>query len=216
MELRIGRLGWAPAPVVSAGGTVFYLEGTSGLYDLYAVDANTGAQIWQAPIAFDLGFSNTNLVTVDEEKELVYFVEKPFSPNDGRLLALDLHTGAGSGSRGRPPMICCSAPITRCWPPDDCMSPQSAEDSSWIYSVSSVESTGQTIARTYPAAGGDERREISRMAVCGNTLLTVFVDRADSAESVGTVVAYDVPSGGVLWQKAYDEKVERAGLQPGR
>ena len=95
-----GNLGWAPPPVVSADGTVFYLEGANTIYDLYAVSAQTGGQLWQSPVAFDLGFSNTNLPTVDEEKGLVYFVEKPFMSDDGKLYALDEKTGAGVWFKG--------------------------------------------------------------------------------------------------------------------
>ena len=86
---------WAPQPVVSEDGIVFYMEGSSGIYQLYAVDADSGDELWKAPLAFDLGISDTDLVTVDEANGLVYIVEDPWPPGDGdgKLFALDKQTG---------------------------------------------------------------------------------------------------------------------------
>ena len=54
-----GNLGWAPQPIVSENGIVFYMEGTSGIYELYAVNAETGQKIWQAAVSFNNGFNDT-------------------------------------------------------------------------------------------------------------------------------------------------------------
>ncbi|MBN1203084.1 MAG: PQQ-binding-like beta-propeller repeat protein [Anaerolineae bacterium] len=87
------NLGWAPQPVVSANGTVFYITGTSGIYMLYAVDGQTGELLWESPTGFDVGFSDTLLVTVDESNGVVYVPETPFEREGGRLFALDINTG---------------------------------------------------------------------------------------------------------------------------
>ena len=91
-EFGSGNLGWAPQPVVSEDGIVFYMEGTSGYYDLYAVNHDDGSKLWQAPLAFEMGFNERALVTVDEAKGLVYLVENPFMGN-GKLYALNKATG---------------------------------------------------------------------------------------------------------------------------
>jgi outer membrane protein assembly factor BamB len=61
-----GNAGWAPQPVVSSDGTVFYMEETNPTY-LYAVNGDTGAQLWKAPLGFELGYSGAAeaVVTVD-------------------------------------------------------------------------------------------------------------------------------------------------------
>jgi outer membrane protein assembly factor BamB len=209
-----GNMSWAPQPVASADGIVFYLEGSNLLYELYAVDADQGTLRWQAPIAFDLGFSNTNLVTVDEEKGLVYLIEEPFAPDQGRLIALDKATGAGVWFKGAATdnlLFRGDYPVLG---GGKIFAGSAKADDYWNWSPVAIETTGQTIAQTYTSAGGGDRPAISRAALCGDTLLSVFVDRADSAESVGTVVAFDVLSQAVLWQKAYDARVGGLACNP--
>ena len=84
-----GNAGWAPQPVVSRDGVVFYLEGSMTTYYLYAVDGTTGQMIWTAPLGFYLGFNDTSLVTIDEKRNLVYLVEEP----QCKLFAFDKNTG---------------------------------------------------------------------------------------------------------------------------
>lgn len=92
-EFGSGNYGWAPQPVVSEDGVVFYMEETYPTY-LYAVDADSGAMLWKAPIGFDLGYSGAAeaLTTVDEKNNAVYVVEAPFG-GDGKLYALNKKTG---------------------------------------------------------------------------------------------------------------------------
>jgi outer membrane protein assembly factor BamB len=88
-----GNYGWAPQPVVSENGIVFYLEGSNPTH-LYAVNAENGSKLWEAPITFDIGYSETSLVTVDESLGLIYMVENVFGPQeDGNLYALKMTTG---------------------------------------------------------------------------------------------------------------------------
>jgi outer membrane protein assembly factor BamB len=91
-EFGDGNYGWAPQPVVSQDGTVFYMEGSYPTH-LYAVDGTGGNELWEAPLAFDMGYNDTALVTVDESNALVYVVENPFM-GDGKLYALDKQSGA--------------------------------------------------------------------------------------------------------------------------
>ncbi|MCP5103718.1 MAG: PQQ-binding-like beta-propeller repeat protein [bacterium] len=93
-EYGNGNYGWAPQPVVSNDGIVFYMEETIPTY-LYAVNASTGAEIWKAPLGFDLGFSGAAeaLVTVDESNNAVYLVQDDFG-DDGKLYAINKTTGA--------------------------------------------------------------------------------------------------------------------------
>jgi outer membrane protein assembly factor BamB len=92
-EFGSGNYGWAPQPVVSEDGVVFYMEETYPTY-LYAVDADSGSMLWKAPIGFDLGYSGAAeaLTTVDEKNKAVYVVESPFG-GDGKLYALNKKTG---------------------------------------------------------------------------------------------------------------------------
>lgn len=92
-EFGNGNYGWAPQPVVSTDGVVFYMEETIPTY-LYAVKGSTGKMLWKAPIGFDLGFSGAAeaLVTVDEANNAVYVVEDDFG-DEGKLYALDKKTG---------------------------------------------------------------------------------------------------------------------------
>jgi outer membrane protein assembly factor BamB len=62
--------------------------------NLYAVDGLTGAQIWEAPLQFDMGNNETALMTVDEDLGRVYLIETPGSGTGGKLYALDKNTGA--------------------------------------------------------------------------------------------------------------------------
>jgi len=92
-EFGSGNYGWAPQPVVSENGVVFYMEETYPTY-LYAVDADSGNMLWKAPLGFSLGYSGAAeaLVTVDEQNNTVYLVEDDFG-DEGKLYALNKTTG---------------------------------------------------------------------------------------------------------------------------
>ncbi len=87
-----GNYAWAPQPVVSTDGIVFYMEGSYPTH-LYAVNANTEAKLWEAPLTFDLGYNDRALVTVDEANGLVYLIENPFM-GGGKLYALNKQNDA--------------------------------------------------------------------------------------------------------------------------
>lgn len=91
--------GWAPPPVVSTDGIVYYLYVTTDASaKLYAVQAETGQQIWEAGTQFKTGFNNDTQVTVDEKNDLVYILEDMFG--DGSLYAVDRNTGEIQWSLG--------------------------------------------------------------------------------------------------------------------
>lgn len=92
-EFGAGNAAWAPQPIVSEDGVIFYMEKTFPTY-LYAVEEQTGTQLWKAPIGFQLGYSGAAeaVVTVDEANDLVYIVEPPFV-GGGKLFAMNKQTG---------------------------------------------------------------------------------------------------------------------------
>jgi outer membrane protein assembly factor BamB len=84
--------GWAPPPVISEDGVVYYLYVTEDASSkLYAINSETGEKIWEASTQFKTGFSFKSQVTVDEENNLVYVIEDTFG--DGRLFAVDRKSG---------------------------------------------------------------------------------------------------------------------------
>lgn len=83
---------WAPPPVVSTDGIVYYLYVTADSSSkLFALDSATGQKIWEGPTQFKTGFNYDAQVTVDEENGMLYVIEDQFS--DGRLFGLDRATG---------------------------------------------------------------------------------------------------------------------------
>ncbi len=68
--------GWAPPPVVSEDGIIYYQYVTSDASaKLFAVRAETGQQLWEAATQFKTGFNFDAQVTVDEARGLVFVVE---------------------------------------------------------------------------------------------------------------------------------------------
>ncbi len=192
--------GWAPPPVASAGGTVLYLEGSFPT-ELYAVDGATGAELWQAPLGFDLGYDDTAVVTVDEERGLVYLVEEPFAPGEGRLFALDLATGEVAWFMG---------------PATDGMGFKGDHvllHGGRIYVVAVVEeeywerdralafdATTRQLVASFLRPADLELYEISKISICGGRLLVNYCDRDDVFEGDGTLVAYDLQTGREVWR----------------
>jgi len=192
--------GWAPPPVATGDGTVLYLEGSYPT-ELYAVDGATGAQLWQAPLGFDLGYNDTAVVTVDEERGLIYLVEEPFAPGEGRLFALDLSTGEVAWFKG---------------PSTDNMGFKGDHvllHGGRIYVVAVVEedhwerdravafdATTRQLAASFLRPSDLELYEISKISVCGGKLLVSYCDRDDVFEGDGTLVAYDLVTGREAWR----------------
>jgi outer membrane protein assembly factor BamB len=91
-EFGESAYGWAPPPVVSSDGVIYYLYVTADASSrLFAVNSETGGQIWEAPTQFKTGFNFEAQVTVDEKNDLIYIIEDEFG--NGRLWALDRGSG---------------------------------------------------------------------------------------------------------------------------
>ncbi len=200
-EFGQGNWGWAPQPVVSADGTVYYMEGSNPT-EVYAVNGATGEMLWQAPLGFDLGFSDTALITVDEEQKLVYVVEEPFAPGEGKIFALDAATGDVAWWKGpatddlgfkgdhvllRDGMIYIVAVYE--------------DEYSWRFEkVVVIDAGSRNITASFLRPDDIEFREISRFSICGNTLIVNFCDRDDVFESEGILVAFDLTTGIETWR----------------
>jgi outer membrane protein assembly factor BamB len=195
-----GNSGWAPQPVASSTGTVFYLEGSYPTR-LFAVDGSSGTRLWEAPLSFDLGFSDEALVTVDEANGLAYLVETPFMPDAGKLFALDVESGEvvwykskatdGMGFKGDYVLL----------------------DGGRIYVVAVVEedyftadrvvavdAASRQVVAEYPRPTDIELRDISKVTISGGRLLVTYCDRDDVFESLGILVAYDLATGAESWR----------------
>lgn len=90
---------WAPPPVVSTDGIIYYLYVTADASaKLFAVNSETRQQVWEAATQFKTGFNFDAQVTVDEENGMVYVIEGLFG--DGRLFGVDRATGEIKWLRG--------------------------------------------------------------------------------------------------------------------
>ena len=85
-------LGWAPPPVVSTDGIVYFLYVTSDASSLlFAVDLKSQQQLWESIAQFKTGFNFDSQVTVDEKNGQIYVIEGDFG--NGRLFGIDRATG---------------------------------------------------------------------------------------------------------------------------
>lgn len=94
LDWSFGQLahGWAPPPVVSTDGIIYYLYVTPDASSLlYAVDIKSQQQLWESAIQFKTGFTFASQVTVDEKNNQIYVIEGLFG--DGRLFGVDRNTG---------------------------------------------------------------------------------------------------------------------------
>ncbi len=200
-EFGQGNMGWAPQPVVSNGGTVFYLEGSYPT-EMYAVNGMSGEQLWHAPLAFDLGYSDTAIVTVDEANNRVYVVETPSNTEDGKVFALDGTTGDivwwkgpatdNLGFKGDHVLLHEGSIYVVAITEDEHQWP--------VEMVVAVDTLDQNIKATFSRPSDIELREISRISICGETLIVNFCDRDDVFESEGILVAFDLGTGVERWR----------------
>jgi outer membrane protein assembly factor BamB len=197
-EFGEGNYGWAPQPVVSDRGIVFYMEGSIPT-QLYAVDATTGHQLWMAPLAFDLGFNDSSLVTVDETRGVVYVVEEPFAPGAGRLFALDIETGEVEWFL-RPEtdgMAFIGDFVVR----DEnalYVAVEIEQGYSTIERVVAIDPDTQEVAEQFQEPSQQEYLNVESVSLCGERLIVVF---DDSYSDASFVVCYDVTTGETLWTR---------------
>ncbi len=197
-------LGWAPQPVVSEDGVVFYLSGTTGIYDLYAVDSRNGAELWQAPLSFEIGYNEEALVTIDEAGGLVYIVEKPFI-GDGKLYALDKVTGEivwykskatdDVGFMGDYPLL----DGGKIYVPAD--APKSGYPN-YADHMLRIDTATHTIERQYQRPEPENYYDITQYVLCNDRLVATF---DYDYEPVKQLVAYDPASPAISWQKPISE-----------
>jgi len=199
-EYGAGNYGWAPQPVVSEDGVVYYMEGSNPT-ELYSVDASTGAERWRSPLGFDLGFNDTSLVTVDEANGLVYVVEEPFSPGEGKLFALDVTTGEVEWYMSQ---------ATHNLSP---IGDYALLDGGTLYVVAEVEDGYYTVPRVVEINAADQQLvhqfgnpsaseyvRVPSISMCGGRLVAVY---DDDYESLSTVAAYDSATRALLWTKEF-------------
>jgi len=205
----VGGSTWSPQPVVSRDGTVFILDGSSPC-GLFALDGNSGGQIWEAPIEFDLGMGDVaeSLVTVDDDLSVVYVIEEPFGYGEGKLFALDKDSGEilwfrseatdGYSFEGDYVIVAGEKILVEA---------QVEEDYYRVDRMLQIDATSQNIDRVFERPVPNDLSDISKFSLCNDKLAVVYCDREGVFESEGALVVYDVNSGRVLWQKAFPEGV---------
>jgi len=193
--------GWAPQPVVSEDGVVIYPWNANPTY-LFAVNSQTGAQIWKSPVTFDLGFSGAaELVpTIDEANGLVYILEEPFS-GDGKLWALDMDDGQVAWWMGKPLQnadfagsyallaggkiyAAADVPIT----------PYPFHGESMVR----IDPLTQTIEMTYDRPTPENYWRLKQATICNDKLVVGFDYQYDPIKQL---VAYDIGAPDIAWQE---------------
>jgi outer membrane protein assembly factor BamB/sugar lactone lactonase YvrE len=204
-----GNMAWAPQPIVSEDGMVLYLEGESELYDLYAVDAESGDQLWKAPVGFNLGFSDAVMPTVDEANGLVYIVESTFMPQEGKLYALDKETGEVAWYKsqatdnlsftGNYVVLIDGKIIAAAETPGE-------YEGLYQQQVVSIDAASQAVEVTYDLPPHEDYYspyQIRDFTQCGGKL---FVSYADEYHTPGKLlVAYDPAAPTIAWQKEFTQ-----------
>jgi outer membrane protein assembly factor BamB len=206
-QFGAGTGSWAPQPVVSEDGTVFYLEETYPT-SLYAVDGATGRQLWKAPLDFNLGYSGAAeaLVTVDEANDLVYIVELPFV-GGGKLFALDKQTGAvvwyksketdnatfsGNYVLYREGKIFAAAEVP--------MEPYPFKGDHML----KIDAASQAIEMTFDRPEPENYYDIEQYTLCNDRLVVGFDYQYDP---VKLLVAYDPISSTIAWQRPFSTAI---------
>lgn len=200
---------WMPQPVVSEDGVVFYMEGTLPTY-LHAVNGQTGAHLWTAPLGFELGFSGASeaVVTVDEARNLVYLVEVPFGSEEGTLYAIDKQTGDIAWYMDNPKheaafrcnyallrdgklYAAADIPVTGY--------PSTAEH------MLRIDPTTQTVEMTYTRPiSGNSYYEVEQHTLCNDRLVVGYDYTYDP---IKPLVAYDPISSTIVWQEPFSTTI---------
>ncbi|MCD4653008.1 PQQ-binding-like beta-propeller repeat protein [bacterium] len=192
---------WMPQPSVTTSGTVLYLEATTSMnYALHAVNGMSGAKLWEAPIQFDLGFSDTNVVCLDEARNQVLMLENPFEPDAGKLYALDLTTGQVNWY--------ISKPLNGYSLVGDYLVRHNSTayvgiiEESWSTErVGVINLVTQELVTSLKRPGETYDTYISSMTHCGDALAVVF--RNGNGEPDGDLVIYNTSDNTVRWSYSF-------------
>ncbi len=194
---------WQPQTVVSEDGIVFYMEGSYPTY-LYAINGNNGDMLWKSPIGFEMGYSDENLVTVDEDKGAVYIIEYPFAV-DGTLYAVDIHTGDilwyknnvtdNIGFKGNYVLLNSGKIFTRINKEVDFF------DKEFMVRI---DTASHEVEVTYdrPESPSVEYHDILQYNLCLDRLIVSYDDYHQIGE-MNTLAAYSTDSSSILWEKDF-------------
>jgi outer membrane protein assembly factor BamB len=211
-EFGSGNVGWAPPPVVSQDDTVFYMEGSYPTH-LYAVNGETGAKLWEAALAFDLGFNDTSVVTIDEDRNLVYVVEKPFA-GGGKLYALDKQTGEVAWS------------MSKALNNTEFLGDYALLKQGKIFAAADIPMTGypdhgqhllkidpisQTIELAYKRPQPENYYGIANYTLCNDNLIVTFDYQYDQQ-----LVAYNTISSTIVWHKPISQTTGMIACNPAK
>lgn len=200
-EFGEGNYGWAPQPVVSEDSIVFYMEKSIPTY-LYAVDAINGNQIWEAPIGFQVGFSDEILVTVDEDNDVVYVLE--YSGYEGKLFAINKQDGEVDwylskaitdtlDFRGQHVLLKDNVIYSRA---------EVGEDYSAREYIIRINASTQEFEFKYNRPEPEDYYDIKQYTICNDKLIIGYDYQY---EPVKILAAYNLSSSDTIWQKQFSE-----------
>lgn len=208
-EFSKGYVGSLFQPVASEDGIIFGMEGSYPTY-LYAVDADTGGELWETPIGFDLGYNVKAMVTVDEANGLVYIVEKPHvGYGKGKLFALDKQTGEiiwykskatdGVGFKGDYALLSAGKIFAVAELPD-------ISDVYHVDHMLSINASSHETEVTFdrPEELHTTSYDIEQYTLCNNRLVVGFSYMPEYAKYL---VGYDRDSPTIVWQKELSEEI---------
>ena len=207
-----GNYGWAPPPTVSEDGTVFYLEDSYPTH-LYAVNGQTGVKVWEAELAFDLGYNDTAVVSVDEAHGLVYLVESPFM-GGGKLYALDKQTGNVTWVMSHDTDEVDFKGDYALLQGNDLYAVADAPMSGYPSHgdhVLKIDAISHTIALKYDRPVPENYYDIDHHLMCGNRLIASFNYQYDATK---LIVAYDPISPTIVWQHPVSSTVSTLACDP--
>lgn len=196
---------YAPQPVVSQDGIVFYMEDSYPTY-LYAVNAHSGQQIWKFFTGLEVGYTEEAQVTVDEAKGRVYFIEKPFSAWGGKLWAAKKANGSvawmldkahGSYDFKGTHVLLQSGKIYATARMTDTVMPHSERDR-MVRVDTTAAAVDEIYDRVYPGDYGDYS-EITHYGLCNGMLIASYVR---SYPTRVVLAAYDSVATDAAWSAA--------------
>ncbi|MBN1295418.1 PQQ-binding-like beta-propeller repeat protein, partial [bacterium] len=190
------QTGWAPQPTVTSNGTVLYLQGITTSYLLHAVNGLTGTKIWESPLQFELGWSDANIVCLDEERNQVLMLEFPFAPDSGKLYVMDIDSGAVKWylSKALNGFSMTGNYLVR---KDDTVYAGIVQESWSRERIGVINLTTHALDAVWPNPAETYDTYINSITLCGDALAVTF--RKGNGEPGGDLVIYDTADGSVRW-----------------